>query len=220
MPLRLVKQRDSHARAAAPVRAEERQLIVFSRCNVPACALLAAATLVLGGCASQNTEAAPAAVPATSAASSPAASAGVTVVDPWVKAVDKGMTAAFGTLVNTTDAEVTVVSGSSPRSKSVELHEVVDSGGEAVMRQKEGGFTIPAGGRHELRPGGDHIMLMGVTEAVKPGDVIPFTLVLKDGTSVEFEAVAKDFSGGSEEYHAGSDDSGSGTDGHDAEEHG
>lgn len=214
-----MKQRDTLARAATPVRAEERQLIVFSRRDVPACALLAAA-LVLGGCAGRDTEAAPAAAPAASAASSPAASAGVTVVDPWVKAADKGMTAAFGTLVNTTDAEVTVVSGSSPRAKSVELHEVADSGGEAVMRRKEGGFTVPAGGSHELRPGGDHIMLMDVTEAVKPGDVIPFTLTMEDGTSVEFEAVAKDFSGGSEDYHPGSDDHGSGSGGHDDGEQG
>jgi copper(I)-binding protein len=49
----------------------------------------------------------------------------LTVADPWVKAADNGMTAAFGTLVNNTDAEI-AVSVPPPPSK---VHEVVAGGG-------------------------------------------------------------------------------------------
>ncbi|GAA4180472.1 hypothetical protein GCM10022252_03410 [Streptosporangium oxazolinicum] len=170
--------------------------------------ILIAAVVVLGGCGSQGTTA-PAAAPSTAAPaatpSTAAVASALTITDPWVKTAKKGMSAAFGILVNNTGAEVTVVSGASPLSPKVELHEVVDSKGKMIMRPKEGGIVIPAGGTHRLQPGGDHIMLMGVTEAVKPGAQIPFTLTLKDGKTVEFTAVGKDFAGGKEDYQPGMD---------------
>ncbi|WP_440072691.1 copper chaperone PCu(A)C [Streptosporangium sp. OZ121] len=85
----------------------------------------------------------------------------------------------------------------------IELHEVIDSKGKMIMRPKEGGFVIPTRGTHQLQPGGDHIMLIGLTEAVKPGAQIPFTLTLKDGKTVEFTAVGKEFAGGKEDYQPG-----------------
>ncbi|WP_329426329.1 copper chaperone PCu(A)C [Streptosporangium sp. NBC_01495] len=162
---------------------------------------------ILGGCGSQDTTAPAAAPSAAAPAATPAVAvaSALTITDPWVKTAKKGMSAAFGTLVNNTDAEVTVVSGASPLSPKVELHEVVDSKGKMIMRPKEGGIVIPARGTHLLQPGGDHIMLMGVTEAVKPGAQIPFTLTLKDGKTVEFTAVGKDFAGGKENYQPGMD---------------
>lgn len=171
--------------------------------------------MVLGGCGSQGapepaaapgTAAPAAATPSAPSSATPSAVASVlTVTDPWVKTAKKGMSAAFGTLVNNTDAEVTIVSGVSPISPVIELHEVVDSKGKMIMRPKEGGIVIPPKGTHQLQPGGDHIMLMGVTEAVKPGAQIPFTLTLKDGRTVEFTAVGKDFAGGKEDYQPGMD---------------
>ncbi|MBG0823724.1 copper chaperone PCu(A)C [Planomonospora sp. ID91781] len=173
-----------------------------------AAALLAAA-VALTACASQSTTSA---VPAPAAAASsavPSASSSapspLTITDPWVKTTEEGMTAAFGTLVNNTDTDVTVVSGASPLSPEIELHEVVESGGKMVMRPKAGGFTVPARGTHPLQPGGDHIMLMGVTEKVEPGAQIAFTLTLSDGSALEFTAVGKDFAGGEEDYRPGGD---------------
>ncbi|WP_049560137.1 copper chaperone PCu(A)C [Nonomuraea sp. SBT364] len=168
-------------------------------------ALLLAAVVALSGCGSSpETTAATGAKPTAeaSAAVVPAAQ-GLTISDPWVKTVKKGMTAAFGTLVNDTGADLTVTAGASPLSPVIELHEVVDSGGKMVMRPKEGGFVVPAGGKHELRPGGDHIMLMGVSEEVKPGARISFTLTVKGGAPLEFTAIGKDFAGGEEDYQPG-----------------
>ncbi|MGP3937689.1 copper chaperone PCu(A)C [Nonomuraea sp. KM88] len=164
--------------------------------------VLAAAVVALAGCGGGSTTAsAPAATTATTAAA--AAAAGLSITDPWVKTVKKGMTAAFGTLVNNGDTDVTIVSGASPLSPTIELHEVVESGGKMVMRPKEGGFVVPARGTHQLQPGGDHIMLMGVTEEVKPGAKVPFTLQVKGGQPLEFSAVGKDFAGGKEDYQPG-----------------
>ncbi|MGW3499034.1 copper chaperone PCu(A)C [Streptomyces sp. NPDC001020] len=134
-----------------------------------------------------------------------AATAPVTMKDPWVKAKadDSRMTGVFGTLVNNTGTELTVVSGTSTVSKKTELHEVADVDGKPVMRPKKGGFVIPAKGSHKLQPGSDHVMLLGLTKAVKPGDEVTVTLTLKDGRTLRFTAVAKAFAGGKENYHPG-----------------
>ncbi|SDG16254.1 hypothetical protein SAMN05421505_102112 [Sinosporangium album] len=174
------------------------------------CALLFAAVIAVAGCGSQGTNTAtgdasssntPAA--ASPAAASPAAAGTVTMTDPWVKTMKSGMTAMFGTIVNNTDAAVTVVSASTPVSPRVELHEVVDDGGKSVMRPKEGGFAVPAKGTHLLEPGADHIMVMDVKDPIKPGDEVAFTLTLSNGNKVEIKAVGKDFAGGNESYDPG-----------------
>ncbi|WP_169946365.1 copper chaperone PCu(A)C [Microbispora sp. H11081] len=171
-------------------------LLTASACAAPA------STTAVSPVAAQVSASAPATAPASAPASVPAtpAAAPLSVSDPWVKTAHSGMSAAFGTLVNTTGEAITVVGASTPVSPSVELHEVTGDAGATTMRRKQGGIVIPAGGRHVLEPGGDHIMLMDVRTPVEPGAEVPFTLTLKDGRTVSFTAVAKDFAGGNESY--------------------
>ncbi|WP_199515064.1 copper chaperone PCu(A)C [Nucisporomicrobium flavum] len=156
-------------------------------------ALAAAAVVAFGsaGCGS-----------ATEAAGAPQPSAsggGFSVRDPWVKAADKGMTAAFGTLVNDGPADVTVVAASSPVS-AMELHEMAMQDGAMVMRPKQGGLLVKAGTSHVLEPGGDHLMLMNLSRPVRAGDEVTFTLAFADGRTMDFRAVAKPFTGAAESY--------------------
>ncbi|WP_204040726.1 copper chaperone PCu(A)C [Acrocarpospora phusangensis] len=167
--------------------------------------LAIAAVATVSACGARQT-ASPAAVVAPAAVASPSAAApALTITDPWVKTTKEGMTAAFGTLVNNSAADIAVVSASTPLAPMVELHEVVEAKGKMVMQPKEGGFVIPAHGSHTLEPGGDHIMLMKVAEEVKPGAEIPFTLTLKDGGTFAFTALGKDFAGAKEDYQPGMD---------------
>lgn len=157
--------------------------------------------LVLAGCAStQSPSADTTPAPTGAASASSNATGAITVRDPWMKAADSGMTAAFGTLVNSSDKELTVVSATSAVAKMMELHEVAMVDGKMQMRPKAGGFMIPAGGTHELAPGADHIMIMGLTKPVQPGDEVTVTLTLSDGSTVQFTAVGKAFAGGNESY--------------------
>ncbi len=155
-------------------------------------------SLGLAGCADDTETAAATASPAPSAS----AASTLTVKDPWVKAADAGMTAAFGTLVNDTDADITVLGATSPVSP-LELHTMVMKDGAMVMQPKEGGFVVEAHGKHELSPGGDHLMLMKPSAAVKAGDELTFTLNLQGGATVAFSAVAKPFAGAQESYDPG-----------------
>lgn len=121
--------------------------------------------------------------------------------DPYVKAADSGMTAAFGTLVNGGLKDVTVVSATSDITTMMELHETVaDDSGAMAMQPKQGGFVIPAGGKHELSPGGDHLMIMDLTRPVAPGEDVTITLTLDDGSTVDVVATVKDVAGGEETY--------------------
>ncbi|MDV2981583.1 UNVERIFIED_CONTAM: copper chaperone PCu(A)C [Actinomycetes bacterium ARC8] len=163
----------------------------------PALSLLAAAAVALTGCA----PAASTQTPAASAVVDSSDTDALAVSQPWVKAAASGMTGGFGVITNTSDADITITGGSSPAARTVELHETVTAPtGAMQMQAKEGGFVIPAGGELRLEPGANHLMLMGLTEPVTPGAEVTFTLELAGGGSIDFTAVAKDFSGANENY--------------------
>ena len=161
----------------------------------------AVAVLTLTSCAGTAAGTAPAASPAAAKQADSLAIDGA-----WMKAADDGRTAAFGMLENTGDEDVTIVSAATPASATVELHETVaNDAGEMVMQEIDGGYVVPAGDSFELAPGGSHIMLMALTNPVKAGDEVAFTLTLSDGSTFEFDAAAKDFSGGNESYEGDMD---------------
>lgn len=182
----------------------------FLRFTVPAVA--AAMALTLAGCG-QSTDSTPQAPPTTAATetadgSSEADKAALTLVDGWAKAVDSldgehPMTGIFGMLTNTTDADIHLTGGSSPAAGMVELHETVMSGGTMVMREAEGGFVIPAGGTFELKPGGNHIMLMALTATIPAGTDVEATVTAQDGSEYVFTVPARTFSGAEETYAPG-----------------
>lgn len=162
--------------------------------------VLAALTVPLAACGDQAS--APTAESEDSPASDGGSSAGsITVSDPWVKAAPEGMTAAFGTVVNGTDEDMTLVAATTAASSEVQLHETAadDSGGMS-MKEKEGGFELPAGGELVLEPGGHHLMLMSLTDPLQPGAGVELVLQFDDGTEVPFTATVKDFAGANEEY--------------------
>jgi copper(I)-binding protein len=124
--------------------------------------------------------------------------------DPWVKAATEGMTAAFGTLTNDGDADITVVSAASDITDVMELHETVQGDdGSMTMQPKEGGFTVPAGGSRELAPGGDHLMVMDLGRPLQPGESVTITLTLADGSTTDVECTVKSFTGADEKYQDG-----------------
>ena len=130
----------------------------------------------------------------------------LTITDGWAKAADDGTSAAFGMLKNPTDKPITIIGAASPYAKAVQLHEVVMQDGSMVMQQKEGGFTIPANGMIELKPGGNHLMFMGISRPIKPGTMVPVKLITDDGGVFRTKVMAKPFAGANETYDGGMSD--------------
>lgn len=171
---------------------------LHTRTPLAALAATAALLLALTGCAGTAT-AEPSATTAPEADS-------ITVEDAWVKTAEEGMSAAFGTIENTGDTDVVIVGASTAASPMIELHETVeDDSGAMVMRQKEGGFVIPAGDHLHLEPGGNHIMLMDLADPIVAGDEVTFTLEFEDGSTLEFTAPGKDYEGANETYEGDMD---------------
>jgi periplasmic copper chaperone A len=68
-----------------------------------------------------------------------------------------------------------LVGATAPISKTVELHTMEMDGN--VMRMREvPGIDIPAGKTVELKPGGLHVMFIGLTQTLKAGANFPLTL--------------------------------------------
>lgn len=169
-------------------------------------ALACAAGLALTGCgpSGTGTEAAES-TPSTSAVVG--AADALSVENAWVKTAKSGMTAVFGTMRNTSDTPITIVSAHFDGAKTTQLHETVEDGSGAMsMQEKKGGFTIPAGGTFDLKPGGDHIMIMDLTKPITPGEEVSVDLTTAKDQTITFVAVAKDYSGAQEEYAPGEAD--------------
>jgi copper(I)-binding protein len=114
------------------------------------------------------------------AIAAPLAFADVTVTQPWVRGTvaPQKTTGAFMTLKSTSDAKL--VSATSPSAKQVEIHEMVMVNN--VMRMRPvAEVALPAGKDVALKPGGYHIMLMGIERQLKQGDVVPITLTVREG---------------------------------------
>lgn len=161
-------------------------------------AVIAVGALALTGCTVVANE--PTSQPSSTVASATAGES-IVVHDAWIKAVDSGMTGAFGALENTGTTDVTVVSVATAVSPMVELHETVETEtGEMKMREVEGGFDIAAGQSLMLEPGANHIMLMGIESPLVAGDMVTFTVTFSDDSTLEFDAPVKDYTGANENY--------------------
>src|SRR5438477_2177667 len=68
-----------------------------------------------------------------------------------------------------------LVSASTPAAKKAELHTMSMQG--MVMKMRPiAGLDIPAGQPVALKPGGEHIMLMGLNQPLREGQSFPLTL--------------------------------------------
>lgn len=122
-----------------------------------------------------------------------AAQAEVTVKDAWVRATVAAQTTtgAFMTITSTGAAQL--VGAASPVAKMVEIHESSMHGNMAHM-QEVGAVALPAGKPVQLRPGGHHVMLMGVAKPLKPGDTVPIALTIEEKgkrSTVEVKAAVR-----------------------------
>ena len=110
---------------------------------------------------------------------SPLASAAqdkVQIVEPWARAALAGRnSAAYMTIVNHMAEKDELVAAATPVARVVELHTHVMDGGVMRMRPVQA-IEVNVGEPAVLRPGGLHVMLIGLTRDLKAGETIPLTL--------------------------------------------
>ncbi len=113
----------------------------------------------------------------------------ISIIDPYVRAVPPGQTvsAAFLQIENSSDKAHFIVNAKSSIARVVELHSHVHENGMMKMRRVEF-IEIPANGKTILEPGGLHIMLIDLHNALKLEQQVAITLEFKDGSTQEIKA--------------------------------
>ena len=98
-----------------------------------------------------------------------------------------GNSAAYMVLRNSGDQADRLVSATSDVAESVELHISQTENDVTTMRPVEY-IEVPPGGETELKPGGLHIMLIGLKHELKAGDKVKLTLAFEKAGTISVEA--------------------------------
>ena len=109
------------------------------------------------------------------------------VAEAWTRATPGGAKVAAGYLTITnlgTEMDV-LVSGSFEKSARVEVHEMKIENDIMRMREMADGLEIKPGATVTLKPGGYHLMFMGLSERLSEGDTVTGTVTFKRAGTVK-----------------------------------
>jgi copper(I)-binding protein len=101
----------------------------------------------------------------------------LTVKNAWIQEgpPSQKITAGFMVIENHSSADLSLISASTDAARVVELHKMELEDGMMRM-QKVDSIKVPAGGSVELKPGGYHLMVIGLTRQLKEGDEVKVKL--------------------------------------------
>jgi len=129
---------------------------------------------------------------------------------PWARATPKGASVGGGYLkiTNKGAAPDRLIGGSSVVSDRFEVHEMAVADGVMKMRPMPSGIEIKPGQTVEFKPGGFHIMLMGLKQPLEVGKTVKGTLVFEKAGTVDIEYTVEPIggraaSGGDRATHGG-----------------
>jgi periplasmic copper chaperone A len=124
------------------------------------------------------------------------------IAHPFARATPPGaqIGGAYMTIDNTGAAADQLVRASSPAADAVQIHSMAMQGN--VMRMREvSGLDLPAGGRVELKPGGYHLMLVGLRKPLAEGTRVPLTLTFAHAGSIDVEVAVEPMTAGGHATH-------------------
>ena len=106
---------------------------------------------------------------------------------PWARATPKGATVggAYMKITNNGSEPDRLIGGSSPVAGKFEIHEMSMQGDVMKMRPLQNGIEIKPGQTIELKPGGSHVMLVGLKKPLVKGEQIKATLEFQRAGKVD-----------------------------------
>lgn len=115
----------------------------------------------------------------------------IEVVTPWTRrAIGARNTVIYMEVVNLSDTDHKLIDAHSPNCQRIELHDHHNEDG--VMRMRRVGLiTIPHKGNIKLKPGGKHLMCMGLNRDLHKGDVIHLDLKFDDNKTVPVNVLVR-----------------------------
>ncbi len=112
----------------------------------------------------------------------------VRILAAWTRATPGPTAAVYLDLRNEGSGSDRLLAAASPAAERIELHEHRHAGGVMSMAQLPA-VELPPAETVQLRPGGIHLMLLGLKHPLRPGDRLPLTLTFEQGGEVTVEAV-------------------------------
>lgn len=130
----------------------------------------------------------------------------IRVTDAWLRETAPGQTAGGGflTITNNGKADDRLTGGGSARAAQVQVHDMRMEGGVMRMRPLDGGLPLPAGRTATLKPGGLHLMLIGLKQPLKRGERVPVTLTFARAGKVTVDFIVQPIThgtGGRHDHH-------------------
>jgi copper(I)-binding protein len=109
------------------------------------------------------------------------------LTDLWARATPPRAPAAGGflTITNHGSEADRLVAVSSPVAEIGEIHEMKVEDGVMTMRPLDGGLEIPPNETVVLKPGGRHIMLVGLKTPLVAGEEVPMTLTFETAGTID-----------------------------------
>jgi len=99
-------------------------------------------------------------------------------------------TAAFMTLRNTSTGELKLVQARFALARTVEMHSMTMVSGKMAMRPVKD-IPLPVGQKVELKPGGLHLMLIGLKKPLLAGETHEIKLEFSDGSTTTIKATVE-----------------------------
>lgn len=106
------------------------------------------------------------------------------VEQPWARASNGTTGAAYLRIANRGSAPDRLVGASTPVAEKAEVHENKIENGVMKMRSV-GSIVIGPGQSAVLKPGAEHVMLMGLKQPLKQGESFPLTLKFEKAGDVQ-----------------------------------
>lgn len=118
----------------------------------------------------------------------------LTVNDAWARTARAGENgAAYFVIKNDSASDDNLLSVSSNIAITAEVHmSMMDENGVMSMQMQEA-VAIPAKGQLEFKPGGLHVMFVGLNRDLKAGDTITLILLFKKAGEVAVQVEIKEY---------------------------
>lgn len=118
------------------------------------------------------------------------------IENPWSRELPPNAPAgaAYFTLHNQGTAADRLIGASTPRAQKSELHTHVHQNGLMKMQQVPA-VEIPAKGDAVFQPGGNHVMLFGLSKPLTAGEQFPLTLEFEKAGKIEVQVTVQSADG-------------------------
>jgi periplasmic copper chaperone A len=114
---------------------------------------------------------------------------GLKISAPWARATPKGASIGGGylTITNISTTPDRLVGGTTDVSSRFEVHEMSMDNGVMKMRPVTKGLEIKPGQTVELKPGGYHVMFVGLKQQLEQGHPFKATLMFEKAGKVDVD---------------------------------